>query len=74
MLRQGMTNAKEHKDGPLPSERIDRNAESEPPDQLQISEEIESSGGCELLDKAGHVDPAFHPERPGTSERVGEEH
>jgi hypothetical protein len=27
-----------------------------------------------LLDKAGHVDPAFHPERPGTSERVGEEH
>jgi len=69
-----MTDTEKHKDRPLPSKWVDRNAEREPPDQLEISEEIKSSSRRELLYEAGHVDPAFHPEGLRTGERVGEEH
>ena len=73
-LRQGIANAKEHEERPLPAERVNCNAEREPPDQLKISEEVEGSGRGESLDEARHVDPAFHPESSGASERVREEH
>jgi hypothetical protein len=69
-----MANPKEHKESPLPPEWINCNTESEPPDQFQVSEEIEGPGWCKSFHKASHVDPALHPEGSWAGERVGEEH
>ena len=42
-LRQAKSQAKEDKKRPLPSEWVKRHAEDEPPDQLQVGEEVECS-------------------------------
>ena len=73
-LRQRMANPKEHKESPLPPEWINCNTESEPPYQLQVSEEIEGPGWCKLFNEASHVNPALHPEGSWAGERVRKEH
>jgi hypothetical protein len=73
-LWQCVTNTKENEERPFPSERINCNAERKPPDQLQVSEEIEGSSGSKSFNEAGHVDPALHPKSLRPSERVRQEH
>ena len=73
-LRQVEPDAEEDKDGPLPPEGVEADAEDEPPDQLEVCEEVEGAGGAAHLEEARHVDPAAHPEGRGTGERVAEEH
>lgn len=62
MLWQRSSNAKEYEKSPLPPERVNRNAEEEPPDQFKIGEKIESASRRESLQVSRHVNPALHPE------------
>ena len=68
------TNVEEQEERPLVSKGIDGDAEAEPPYQLQVREEIESSRRGEVLQHACHLDPALHPERSRARERIREEH
>jgi len=72
--RKTVSNTEEHKERPLPPERVDYNAEREPPDQFQVREEVKGSGRRELLQRARHIDPALHPEWTRARKRVREEH
>jgi hypothetical protein len=69
-----MTNSGEYEERPFPSKRINRNAKRKPPDQLEISEEVEGSSRSESFDKASHVNPPLHPESLRPSERIRQEH
>lgn len=71
---QCASNAGEHEEGPLPSERIDDNAEYEPVHQLRVCKEIQGSGWRTTLDELGHVDPSLHPFLLWPGERVDKEH
>ena len=59
--REGEAEAKKHKNAPLPAERVESDAEDEPPDELQIREKIKSPRGRRGFQGARHVDPAPHP-------------
>lgn len=59
---QDKPKAEEDEQGPLPAERIEGHAEDEPPDQLEVREEVEWPGGRRRLQEPRHVDPALHPE------------
>ena len=61
-LGETQTHAGKHKQRPFPPERIESNAEGEPPEQLEVGEEIKGLGGRVALYEARHVDPPLHPE------------
>lgn len=65
---------KEDKQRPLPAERVDGHAEHEPPDELQIGEEVKGGRGREGLEDLGEADPAAHPKGRRPGERVRDEH
>lgn len=60
-FRQRITDAQKHKRRPLPSERVDCDAEDEPIDQFRVREEVEGAGRSASFQVGRHVDPALHP-------------
>lgn len=74
MLGQRVPEAEEDEEGPLPAEGVDGDAEGEPPEQLEVGEEVEGAGRGRRFQDLGHVDPALHPERGRPRQRVDEEH
>jgi len=72
--RQTQSDTREDEHSPLPTERIDGDAEREPPYQLAVREEVKRARRAARLDELGHVDPALHPVRRGPRQGVEEEH
>ena len=72
--RQRAPNAREHKGGPFPPERVDHDTEDEPVRQLRVSEEVEGAGWCMTLDGLCHVNPFLHPLFLWCREGIDEEH
>jgi hypothetical protein len=72
--RHSLPNAHKGEKRPFPPERVNRDAEHKPPDQLQVREEIKCRRRRSRFQEACHVDPALHPEGPGAREGVHEEH
>lgn len=66
--------AEKHENRPLPSERVECHAKDEPPDQLEIREEVKSARWAEFLQRACHVDPALHPPSARSCQGVKQEH
>lgn len=67
-------NAEKYENRPLPSERVECHAKDEPPDQLEICEEVKSAHWAELLQRARHVDPALHPPSAWSCQGVQQKH
>lgn len=72
-LGHSQPNAKEYKQGPLPAERVERDTKDEPPEQLEVREEIKGSRRGELLEDLCHTNPLLHPEWARARQRIDEE-
>ena len=64
----------EDEEEPLPAEGVEGNAEGEPPDKLEVGEEVEGPGGRTRLKGTSHIDPALHPHTPWPCERIYQKH
>lgn len=73
-LRKHEAQSEKDEECPLPAEWVEGDTESEPPDELEISEEVESTGRRRRFQKFGHFDPGLHPEGMGSCQWVNEEH
>ncbi|TKW51861.1 hypothetical protein CTA1_1114 [Colletotrichum tanaceti] len=73
-LRQHEAQPEKDEKRPLPPERVEGDAEGEPPEKLEVGEEVKGAHGRRRLEQLGHLDPRLHPERMGPRHRVDEEH
>lgn len=65
-LRKHEAQSEKDEERPLPAEWVEGDTEGEPPDELEISKEVESTGRRRRFQKLRHFDPSLHPERMGS--------